>query len=35
MFGRGKAYLDSQSEEGLENRELMMDFCMSNDYMVI
>ena len=35
VFGRGKAYLDSQSEEGLENRELVMDFCMSNDYLVM
>ncbi len=35
VFGRGKEYIESQNEEGLENREQMMDCCMSNGYMVM
>ena len=35
VFGGGEDYLESQNEEGLENREQLIDFCMSNDYLVM
>ena len=35
VFGRGKEYLESQTEEGLENRKQLMDFCMTNDYLIM